>query len=190
MTRQPPRILARFRRDARGVTMVEFGLIAPVLTLMIMGIVELGLMMAGQAILDNATFVASRTGKTGYTDKDTKQDKTITATIQKNASAFLDPTKITVTSVAYSDYDSMQPEPFTDKNNNGVWDSGEPYTDVNKNGVYDKNSGTSGYGNSGQVVLYTATYDWRLVTPMIGKLIGKNNVVQLKARVVVKNEPY
>jgi Flp pilus assembly protein TadG len=190
MTRQPPRTFARFRRNADGVTMVEFGLIAPVLTLMIMGVTELGLMMAGQAMLDNATFVASRTGKTGYTDTNKKQSKTISDAIQKNVSAFLDPAKITVTSTAYSDYDSMQPEPFTDRNNNGVWDNGEPYTDVNKNGSYDKNVGTTGYGGSGEIVLYTAAYDWRLFTPMLGKLIGTNNVVQLKSRVVVKNEPY
>lgn len=190
MTRRPPRIFARFQRDARGVTMVEFGIIAPFLMLLIIGIVELGLMMAGQAVLDNAAFVASRTGKTGYADKDKTQTKMITEAIQKAAAAFLDPAKITVTSTAYSDYDSMQPEPFTDTNKNGVWDTGEPYTDVNKNGSYDKNAGASGYGGSGQVVLYTASYDWRLVTPMIGKLVGKNNIVQLKTRVVVKNEPY
>ncbi|MFC3693512.1 TadE/TadG family type IV pilus assembly protein [Chenggangzhangella methanolivorans] len=182
--------IARFNRDARGVTMVEFGLIAPVLTLMIMGIVELGLMMAGQAVLDNATFVASRIGKTGYETKDKKQDKQIAEAIQKAASSYLDPNKIIVTSTAYSDYDSMKPEPFTDTNKNGVRDAGEPFVDVNGNGSYDTNVGSSGYGASGQVVLYTATYNWTLFTPMIGRLIGKNNVVPLQARVVVKNEPF
>ncbi|UCH34225.1 MAG: prepilin-type N-terminal cleavage/methylation domain-containing protein [Armatimonadota bacterium] len=29
-------------------------------------------------------------------------------------------------------------EPFSDANNNGVWDTGEPYTDLNSNGVYDR----------------------------------------------------
>lgn len=182
--------ISRFRRDAAGVTMVEFGLIAPVLLLMIMGIVELGLMMAGQAVLDNAAFVASRTGKTGYETKDKKQTQQITEAIQKAASSYLAADKITVTSTAYSDYDSMKPEPFTDTNNNGVRDSTEAYVDVNKNGAYDTNPGTTGYGASGQVVLYTATYNWAIKTPLVGKLIGKNNVVQLKTRVVVKNEPY
>lgn len=182
--------IGRFKRDADGVTMVEFGLIAPVLTFMLMGIVELGLMMTGQAVLDNAAFVASRTGKTGYAEKDKTQTKTIEAAIQKAASAFLDPAKITVTSLAYADYDSIKPEPFTDTNNNGKWDAGESYTDVNKNGSYDKNDGTSGYGAAGQVVIYTATYNWNLFTPMIKKFIGTNGVVPLKSRVVVRNEPY
>lgn len=182
--------IARFKRDADGVTVVEFGLIAPVLVLLVMGVVEMGLMMTGQAVLDNAAFIASRTGKTGYADSDKTQAKTIAAAIQKAAASFLDSSKITVTSTAYSDYDSMQPEPFTDTNNNGVRDSTESYTDVNKNGVYDKNDGTTGYGASGQVVLYTATYNWTVFTPLLKKLVGTNGVVPLKARVVVKNEPY
>src|SRR5262249_54904537 len=28
-------------------------------------------------------------------------------------------------------------EPFTDINNNGIWDPGEPFTDTNNNGYYD-----------------------------------------------------
>lgn len=186
----PASRLVRFKRNADGVTAVEFGLIAPVLVFMVMGVAEFGLMMTGQAVLDNAAFVASRTGKTGYAEKDSTQTKTIATAIQKAASSFLDPAKIVVTSVAYADYDSMKPEPFTDTNNNGVRDASESYTDVNKNGVYDKNDGTSGYGATGQVVLYTATYNWALFTPLLNKFIGTNGVVPLKARVVVKNEPY
>lgn len=187
--RRSSRIL-RFARGADGVTIVEFSLIAPVLMLAIIGSVELGLMMTGQAVLDNAAFVASRTGKTGYAEKDKTQSKIIAAAIQKAASAFLDPSKIVVTSTAYQDFDSMQPEPFTDSNKNGVWNPGEDFVDVNKNGSYDKNGGSSGYGASGEIVLYTATYNWTLMTPMLSKLVGKDGVVPLTARVVVKNEPY
>ncbi|PZQ17829.1 MAG: hypothetical protein DI565_03595 [Ancylobacter novellus] len=180
----------RFAHDDDGSTIIEFAFIAPVLMLLMMGVVELGLVMGGQAVLDNASFIASRTGKTGYADGDKSQAKTIAAAVQAAASSYLDPSKITITSVAYSDYDSIGPEPFTDTNKNGVWDAGEPYTDVNKNGSYDANPGTKGYGGAGQIVVYTVSYDWQLQTPLIKHFLGSNGVVPLKTRIVVKNEPY
>lgn len=180
----------RLVRDAGGATIVEFAFIAPVLMLLLAGVVELGLLMGGQAILDNAGFIASRTGKTGYAQKDKTQADAIAAAVQDAASGYLDPSKISITSVAYSDYDSMAPEPFTDLNKNGVWDSGEPYTDVNDNKKYDANVGKTGYGAAGQIVVYTVTYNWVLQTPLIKEFIGTDGVVPLRTRIVVKNEPY
>ena len=174
-----------------GATVVEFGLIAPVLMLFIMGVVELGLLLTAQTILDNAAFAASRVGKTGYSTATSTQQSLILAAVRKAASGYLDPSRLSMTSKAYSDYGNVgQPEPFTDKNNNGVWNSGESYTDVNGNGSWDKDQGTSGNGASGQIVVYTVTYDWRLFTPMLSKLIGTNGVVALSSRIVVKNEPF
>ncbi|HEY0293186.1 MAG TPA: TadE/TadG family type IV pilus assembly protein [Hansschlegelia sp.] len=173
------------------MTVVEFALIAPVLITFIMGIVELGLMVTAQNILDNASFSASRVGKTGYSASGSTQAQTITAAVNKAASTLLDPAKITVTSLAYADYgDIGQPEPFTDKNSNGKWDVGESFTDVNGNGKWDADQGASGYGASAQIVVYTATYSWKLFTPLLGKVIGVKGVVPLKSRIVVKNEPY
>lgn len=182
-------VLRRFRRNAKGVTAVEFGLIAPVLFLLIMGIVELGLMMAAQGVLENAVFSGSRTGKTGYKDTGKTQQQMILAAIKKGSASYIDENKVALTSMAYEDFDKI-PEPFSDTNKNGKWDTGESYSDLNGNGKYDTSAGTSGYGGSGQIVVYTATYDWKLFTPMLSRLIGTNGVVPLTARVVLKNEPY
>lgn len=184
-------VIKRFRRDARGVTAVEFGMIGMVLMLFIVGIIEVGLMMAAKGILDNAAFAASRTGKTGYKESGSTQQQTILAAIKKAASGYLDPAKITMTSMAYSDYNNIgQPEPFTDINKNGKRDAGEPFTDVNGNGSWDSDQGRSSTGASGEIVVYTVKYDWKTFTPMVGNLIGVNRVVPLTSRIVVKNEPY
>ena len=180
----------RLRRDPSGATVVEFAIIAPVLVLLIMGTVELGLMAGAQAILNDAVFVGSRTGKTGYKATGQTQAQTIQAGIKKAASALLDPAKITLTSTSYPDYSYLKPEPFTDTNKNGKWDTGEAYTDLNSNGKYDNGVGTSGTGNSGEIVSYTATYSWKLFTPVLKRFVGTNGVVPLKSSVVVKNEPY
>lgn len=181
----------RLQRDAAGVTAIEFGLIAPPLFLMVIGIVELGLMMGAQAIMDNAVFSAGRVGKTGFKEAGKTQDEAVAAAIRIAASQYIDPAKITVVSKAYADFGNIgQPEPFTDTNKNGKRDSGESFTDVNGNGSYDLDQGAAGLGQTAQIVVYTATYNWAFVTPMIGKLIGKDGVLPLKSEIVVKNEPY
>ncbi len=181
----------RFRSGCGGTTIVEFALIAPVLMFMIVGIIELGLLLTAQTILDNAAFAASRAGKTGYSTSSSTQSQLILAAVRKATADYLDPSKITLNSKAYSDYGSIgKPEPFTDSNNNGVRDAGEAFTDVNGNGTYDKDQGASGYGSSGQIVVYEANYDWSLVTPYVKRFVGTNGVVRVTSRIVVKNEPY
>lgn len=183
--------LRRFRKDTSGANAVEFGIIAGVLTFIIMGVVELGLMMGAQGTLDNVAFTASRVGKTGYSASGSTQAKTITAAVQKAASDYIDHNKIRITSTAYDSYDSIgKPEPFTDTNKNGKRDNGESFTDVNGNGSYDTDRGKTGAGSAKEIVVYTAAYDWRFITPIIGRLIGTNGVLTLKSRIVVKNEPY
>ncbi len=187
---RPSRLLTRLRRDQKGATAVEFALIAPALMYLICGAVELGCAAAAQSILDDATFVGSRVGKTGYAASGKTQADAIGDGIKKAASALLDPAKISLTSVAYADYSYMKPESFTDSNKNGRWDPGEAYVDANSNGKYDDGSGTSGTGAAGQIVLYTASYNWKIMTPLMARFIGKDGVLTLKSRVVVKNEPY
>ncbi|WP_155904969.1 TadE/TadG family type IV pilus assembly protein [Methylopila sp. M107] len=181
----------RLKRDRSGATAVEFALISPALILMFIGIIEFGLVLTAQAILDNATFAASRVGKTGYSTTTSTQDQLVLAAVKKAASDYLDPAKITLTSKSYADYgDIGQPEPFTDTNKNGVRDPGESYTDVNGNGTYDKDQGRSGVGATAQIVVYTATYDWPIITPLAKSLIGSSGIVKINSKIVVKNEPY
>ncbi|GLK81036.1 TadE family protein [Methylopila turkensis] len=185
------RLARRFRADRSGSTAIEFALIAPPLVLFTVGIVEVGIMVAGQQALEDAVFIATRTSKTGYVASGSTQQADINAAIRKAAGALLDPAKIVVTSKAYEDFSNIgQPEPFTDLNKNGVRDALEPFTDVNGNGVYDTDQGRSGSGSSSEIVLFTATYPWPLHTPLIAQIVGKNGTYELKASSAVKNEPY
>ena len=174
-----------------GATAVEFGIIGPVFILMIIGIIELGLLMAAQTLLDNAAFSASRAGKTGYADAGSSQEATIAAAVTKASSGFLKQDRMTLTSSAYADYSNVgQPEPFTDRNANGKWDTGEAYTDVNGNGRWDADQGKAGTGNAGQIVVYTVTYRWPLFTVWLKSMIGSGGIYTLTTRIVVKNEPF
>lgn len=180
-----------FRRAETGATIVEFALIAPVLMLIILGIVEVSLAMLAQNMMEGATFSASRMGKTGYVAAGQTREATIRNVLAKRAGILLNMNKVAITSKVYQQFSQVgQPEPFIDANGNGVWDPGENYTDVNGNGQYDKDMGVAGLGNSAQVVVYTVTYPWAIAPPMIAKLIGSAGVLNLTARTVVQNEPY
>ena len=177
--------------DRHGSTAVEFGIIGPVFILMVIGIVELGLLLAAQTLLDNAAFSASRAGKTGYADTGSTQEATIAAAVAKASSGLLKQDRMTLASSAYADYSNVgQPEPFTDRNLNGRWDVGEAFTDVNGNNRWDADQGRSGVGSAGQIVAYTVTYRWPLFTPWLKSMIGSGGIYTLTTRIVVKNEPF
>jgi len=60
--------LAR-RLDNRGATLVEFGLVAPMLFLLLFCIIDLGFMLLTQALLDGAARDASRLIRTGQAEQ-------------------------------------------------------------------------------------------------------------------------
>lgn len=185
------RHLARYRSNDAGATAVEFAVIAPFLLLLLTGIIEFGLILAADITLKNATYDASRTGRTGFITAESTQDATILKIVRDEAGVLMNADKITVESAAYTGFDALKkPEPFIDANRNGVRDDGENFTDVNGNGVYDLDQGRTGYGGTSEVVLYTVSYPWKLFTPLIGTIIGTDGVLTLSATAIVQNEPY
>jgi Flp pilus assembly protein TadG len=187
-------ILSRLRprrHRSGGSVAVEFAMLAPVYFLIIIGTMESSLMMFAQHVLESASANASRVGKTGYIAAAETRQQTIMDTINRLAGFIMDPSKIVITSETYKSFSAIGTgESFIDANGNGQWDPGENYTDSNGNGTYDSDVGTAGLGNAGDIVVYTITYPWPVMTPMISELIGTGGILNLTSRVVVKNEPY
>lgn len=184
-------MLKGFRQHQDGTTAVEFALIAPLLFSMIFGIIEISLIIFAQNALENATFVASRIGKTGYVEDGETREETIRSALENRAGAMMDVTQLQITTESYPEFgDVGSPEPYVDANGNAVRDEGENYTDVNGNGTYDEDMGVSGSGSAGEVVVYTVSYPWHLFGNWIGEYFGTSQTVNLTARTVVVNEPY
>lgn len=181
----------RRRSGQRGATAVEFAMIAPFYFLLIIGIMETAMVMFAQHVLECAAANASRTGKTGYVGAAQTQADTIKTTVNNLASFLMDSGKITITAMSYKSMSAIgSGEPFVDANGNGKWDTGENYTDSNGNGKYDTDVGAAGYGASGDIVVYTISYPWPIMTPAMTPFLGKDGILTLQSRVVVKNEPY
>jgi Flp pilus assembly protein TadG len=172
-----------------GVTTLEFASLVPVLLLLIMGIVEFSLIMFTMSAMESATNLTSRLGKTGYTEPNGSRSEQIIADIKERTADLLDPEKITISPMVYSTLTNVnQPEPYTDSNGNNAYNAGESYTDVNGNGEWDEDMGEAGLGEANDIVVYTVSYPWHVVTPIVSRLIGDPFTIQV--RTVVKNEPY
>ncbi len=153
-------------QSERGVTSIEFALIAPLFVMLLVGITEMSLIFLANHLLENATYNASRTGKTGFVTEGQTQLETVTGVLLARISGLdplLDPAKLTITTTSYGSLSDIgQPDQGTEES----------------------------LGAASEVVVYTITYPWQMFTPLIGNLIGdENRVINLTSRIVVRNEP-
>lgn len=179
-------------RCTRGVTIVEFALIAPTLLMLICGAIELGHLLFARQVLEGALIEAARAAtasmETGESDRSTIMRKSVGDTMKLFPVA--DGKSITITTTVFADFASVTPEIYTDVNKNGKYDVGEPFVDRNKNGKWDPSTPKTGVmGNAGDVVSYTVNYPKAVLFQMVGNAIGfANGVEPLSATTVVRNE--
>jgi len=191
MTSQAPR--SRWRRmlalwrDNRGTTAIEFALVAlPVIYLMV-GIIEFSVAMTVANSLEAATNLSSRLGKTGYVEDELTQKATIRAEVERRVGPLIDMNKLTITTTAFSDFEDVDhPEAWNDANGNNEPEVGE-WTDTDNDGFCD---GCTGLGSGQNVAIYTITYPWQIMTPIIAAFVGDSGIIELTAYSLVKNEPY
>lgn len=181
---------ARLLRERSGVTALEFAFIAPVLMLMMMGIVEFSLIMFSMAAMESATIITARLGKTGYVAPNTTRDQMIRDNIKNRTAGLLNPNLIDITYKVYSNFDKVgQPEPCIIPSAPPCpGTAGTNFSDINGNGQWDSDMGAAGLGNAGDVVVYTIVYPWPVMTPGVGVITG--NPFNIIVRTVVRNEPY
>ncbi len=177
-------------KNNEGATVVEFAFVAPVFFLIVFGIIEFSLIAFVGTVMESATNSSSRLGKTGYVAGGTTRQQQIIDMINTKTAGLLDSNKISITTKVYSDFSKVgQPEPCISPPTppcSGV--AGVNYVDTNGNGQWDSDMGAVGLGNAGDIVVYSVSYPWTILTPFIGALIG--NPYTITTRSVVRNEPY
>ena len=148
----------------RGTVALEFALLSPIFFLLLMGIVEISLMIGAQQLLESAAYNASRLAKTGYTATGQTQSQTVSQIVTNELSSYgilIDPSLVTMTAANYSSFSSAA-----------------------------SGGGAAGFGGEQQIVVYTITYPWKLLTPIMSSIIGTGGIVSLTSTIVVRNEPY
>lgn len=182
----------RLKNCRSGATIIEFAIVAPVLFLFLVGFIELGLIFFTTSVLEGATNIGSRIGKTGYTDAGVAREDFIRSEIVRLSGGFLDPAQLDISILSYSNFDTIgQEEHYDDANGNGQHDPGETFTDVNGNGQWDRDQGAANAGGRGAVVLYRVSYPWHVFTPLMRSFIADGSgILMINAIASVKNEQF
>lgn len=175
----------------RGATATEFALVAPAMFLTLVGILEVGMILLLTTLMEGSVREAARFGITGYQVTGQSREDTIRAIVAERTVGLVDMAQLQVNYQVYQSFDQIgQPEPFVDANANGVYDVGESFVDVNGNGSWDADMGVAGVGGPGDVVVYTLTYNWPLMTGLLTPFLGESGAFPIRAAIAVRNEPY
>lgn len=173
--------------DERGVTLVEFALIAPVLLVTIMGVFDFALNFYMKSVLEGAVQKAARDSTVEqYANSPGARDAQVTGAVQ----SVLPSAQLSFSRSAYTSYaDVGQPEDFTDTNGDGTCNNNEPFDDINGNGTWDQDRALDASSGARDAVLYTVevTYDRKFP---LNSLLGFESEVFLSATTVLRNQPY
>ena len=181
--------LGSFRRDARGTTIVEFAVIAPVMLMLIMGMCDLSYRGYMQSVLSGAIQKAGR-DSTIEGSGTVSAGQTIDQIVMKPVRAIAKGATYVSTRKSYSTFGAIAPEPFQDNNGNGVYDAAsECFTDVNGNNTWDADPGLTGQGGASDVVVYNIDVTYPRLFPLSG-LIGLPPTQTISGSTVLKNQPY
>lgn len=175
----------------RGTSATEFALVAPPLFLILVGILEVGMILLLTTLMEGSVREAARFGITGYQVAGQSRADTIRAIVAERTVGLVDMDQLQISYQVYQSFEQIgQAEPFVDGNANGVYDAGESFVDVNGNGAWDADMGVAGVGGPGDVVVYTLTYNWPLMTGLLTPLLGEAGSFPIRAAIAVRNEPY
>lgn len=180
-------LFRRFRNNRDGTVAVEFAMVAPMLITTVVAVMEIGMVLSVQALMEGAVRDAARFGVTGQNDAE--RLKIIGDIVENRTIGLVDFDNATVNVLTYGSFDDIgAPEPFVDEAPfNGVYDAGETYSDINGNGQWDADQGKKGAGNASEVVLYRIFYDVPSLTGLVDHVLGG---ISLSASIAVRNEPY
>ncbi|MBI1401711.1 MAG: pilus assembly protein [Porphyrobacter sp.] len=182
------RLLGRITRDLRGVTLVEFGFVAPVLCVLIMGIFDMAHTQYTNSLVNGAMQKAGRdltleTAGSNQANIDAQVRDQVMQVVPSNAT-------VTFEKLSHYDFSDIgEAEEFTDDNADGVCNNNEVFVDSNGNGQWDANRGRTGIGGARDAVLYTAVVTYPRLFP-VNTLIGLPDTVTLRASTVLRNQPY
>jgi len=186
--RRTHQICPHISTDEEGSVLVETAVGLPVLLSVIFGVLEIGNYLFVTAAVENAVLHASRYGVTGLTEVGSSRIDQVRAVIEEQTFGRVNMDTVEVDTLVYEQFANIgQPEPFTDENGSGDWDSGEPFSDVNGNGAWDDDMGSEGLGGGGDIVVYRVRYAANSLT---GVGDWATRLVNISSTVAVRNEPY
>ncbi|MBX9795663.1 TadE/TadG family type IV pilus assembly protein [Sphingomonas sp.] len=177
--------------NERGATIVEFGFVAPVFMLALVGIFDVSHSLYLRAVLQG---IVQKVGRDSGLETNTTQTArdTLDARVRAQIIPLANNATVDITRRFYrtfTDAANARPEPWTDTNSNGRCDNGESYTDNNSNSMWDADGSDGGQGGAKDKAVYTVTVTYRPVFPL-WRFMGWSNSTQVSATTILANQPY
>lgn len=179
----------QFRSRHDGAVLIEFAIVAPVLFMLMFGIIETGLIMLAQSTIESATSITSRTARIGNDGGTGNLESFIRSEIQRKSGGLINSGNVIITTET-DDYGDIKPDEclqdppaapgtcpsgnYNDLNGNGVWDG----FDLNLEGA-------------GEVVELTVYYPYQVITPGVGAIFGADDgEFVITSKTLIVNEQY
>lgn len=170
----------RFLGNQRATAAIEFAIVFPLFIYMVFFLMELCLICFSAITIENAVAEATRTGKIGSTVAGVSRDDYIRQQVRDRSYGLINPDRLAITSTtqanaAVPNYGSVTADDFCVNSTTLLkagfcpCAAGTIFLDNNSNGVCDAPGGGSSVdaGQPGDIVRYTVTYRWRVITPII-----------------------
>jgi Flp pilus assembly protein TadG len=181
--------LRKLRRNQRGATLIEFALVAPVLMVVIMGLLDMSYRLYAKAMLEGTVQKAARdsTLQTGATaTANAAIDDSVKAAF-KQVNGRVTDSNFTFTRRNFANFTSAgKMEPSTGPG--GQCAAGYTYVDVNNSGSWDDGA-LAGQGGANDATLYTVQVSYTSLFP-VNALFGASSTQVIKASTVLRNQPY
>jgi Flp pilus assembly protein TadG len=187
--------LAGIVRDERGAYVVEFALISPAFVLMLVGAIDVTHTLYMQDLVQGAVQKAARDSSL-QTGSAIANQTAIDDQVRTQITALYKGANITFSRRYYKTFSkakAAQAEAFTDSAS-GIYDdnicnNGEPYSDDNNNNIWDADGADSGQGGAKDNVIYKVTVTYPRIVPL-DKFVGGSGSHTLTASTILSNQPY
>lgn len=175
--------------DTAGATIVEFALVAPMFLVLLFGLLDVGQMVYGKAVLTGAVQRAAR--DSALETRDTSAADTMVFNRIRSVLPGITRSDMISTRTSYAEFtDVGRAEQWNDANGSGICDNNETYIDENRSGQWDADVGRKNdEGTANDVVVYTVEVDFKPLfkVPLLPQLWSDRH---LSARTVIKNQPF
>lgn len=176
------RRIQRLRRDNRGTTAIEFGIVGVPFLMMCFGVITVGLHFLTTYSLENAVERAGRLIRTGQAQMAGMTASEFKQKVCQNAASYIDcDTKLKVHVQSWTNFANVQPKACLDANGNlsgSAGASSDPIGNVS--------------GGASAVVLITVCYEWELAARLPFLRLGRmqNGSALIQAAITFRSEPY
>ncbi len=180
-SRQKPGFFARFRKDSKGATAVEFAMIAPVFFLVLGVILETGVMLFTEYVMQTSVQEAARLVRTGQAQTGSLSAADFKSKVCRLAGVIINCNNVTVYMASAADFNTLKA-------------TMPSYLGVGKK--IDGSPGPSSFscGGPSAAVGLIATYDWQFNIPyfmnFMSNMSGNTTTRRLAGIAMFKNEPF